>query len=86
MKIGKTPLKNDQITCTCLLDKYGELYLYDIDTDRRYTIDDEYINFVRGYRYDLIGNPDNSYGTSTDHEYFFIHDDLFGRILETEQN
>ena len=25
-------------------------------------------------------------GTSTDHECFCIHDDLFDRILETDQN
>ena len=44
------------------------------------------INFVKGYRYDLIGNLDHPYCTSTDHEYFCIHDDLFDRILETDQN
>ena len=31
-------------------------------------------------------NIDHLDGTSTDHEYFCIHDDLFDRILETDQN
>ena len=53
---------------------------------KKYYIDDVDINFVKGYGYDLIGNPDNPYGTSAHHEYFFIHDDFFDRILETNQN
>ena len=78
--------KNDQRSCTCFLDKYEGLYIYDIYFGERYYIDYEYIHFVKGYRYALIGNPDHPYGTSTDHEYFCIHDDLFDRILETDQN
>ena len=66
--------------------KYGGLSLYDINFERRYSIDDEEINFVKGYEYDLVGNPDHPYGTSTDHEYFCIRDNLFDRILETDQN
>ena len=38
------------------------------------------------YKFASIGDPDNPYGTSTDHEYFFIHVDLFDRFLETDQN
>ena len=49
-------------------------------------IDDEYIHLVKGDGYDLICDPGNPYGTSTDHEYYFIRDDLFGRILDTDQN
>ena len=41
---------------------------------------------MKGYGYALIGNPDHPYGTSTDHEYYCIHDDFFYRILETDQN
>ena len=66
--------------------KYGVLSLYYIDFDKRYSIDDDEIHFVKGYGYALIGYPDHPYGTSTDHEYFFILDDLLGRILETDQN
>ena len=42
--------------------------------------------FLKGDRYALIGNPDHPDGTSTDHEYFCIHDDLFDIILEIDQN
>ena len=66
--------------------KYGRLSLYDIDFEKIYSIDDEEINFVKGDGYALIGNPGHPYGTLTGHSSFFIHDDLFKRILETDQN
>ena len=44
------------------------------------------MQFVKGYGYDLIGNPYYLDGTSTDNEYFPINDELFDRILETDQN
>ena len=66
--------------------KYGWLHLYDINLGKRYYIDEEYIHFLKGDGYDLIGNPDHPDGTSTDKELFCIHDDLFDRILETDQN
>ena len=75
-----------KLPCTWFLAKYGGISLYDIDMEKRYSIDDKGINFVKGSRYALIGNKYHPYGTSTDHEYFCIHDDLFERILETEQN
>ena len=78
--------KNDQRICTCFLSKYGLLSLYDIDFEKIYSIDDEEIHFVKGGGYSWIGNPDNTDGSSTDHEYFFIRRDLFDRILETDQN
>ena len=68
--------KYDQISRTRFLYKYGGLYLYDIDMEKRYSIDNKGIHFVKGYGYALIGNPDHPYGTSTDHEYFFISDDF----------
>ena len=40
---------------------------------KKYSIDDEEIKFVKGYGYALIGNPNNLYGSSTDHEYFYIN-------------
>ena len=73
--------KNYQRTRTCFLSKYGGLPTYDIYFDKIYSIDDEYINLVKGYGYALIVNPYHPYGTSTYHKYFFIHDDLFDRIL-----
>ena len=75
--------KNYQRNRTRFLEKYGGLSLYSIDFGKIYFIDDEYIHFVKGDEYALIGNPDYPDGTSTDHEYFCIHDDLFDRILET---
>ena len=78
--------KDDQRSRTCFLDKYGVLSLYDIDTEKRFYIDDKEIHFVKGYGYALIGNPDFPDGSSTDHEYFCIHGDLFDRILATEQD
>ena len=67
------------------MEKYGGLSLYDIDTEKRYSIDDKEIHFVNGDGYALIGNPDHPDGTSTDHEYFCIHYNVFDRILETDQ-
>ena len=37
--------KYDQRSRIRFLSKYGGLYLYDVDIDNRYTIDDEDINF-----------------------------------------
>ena len=78
--------KYDQRSRTCFLSKYRGLSIYDIDMENIYSINDKGIQFVKGDRYALIGNPDHPYGTSTDHEHSFIHDDLFDRILETDQN
>ena len=66
--------------------KYGGLSIYDIVFEKIYSIDDKEVHFVNGYGYALIGNPDHTDGTSTDREYFVIHDHLFGRISETEMN
>ena len=54
--------------------------------EKIYSIDDKGIRFVKGYIYDLMGNPYHPNGNSTYREYFCIHDDLFDRILETDQN
>ena len=78
--------KNDQRNRTCFLAKYGGLSLYDIDFEKIYSIDDKSIHFVKVDGYALIGNPYHPDETSTYHGYFFIRDDLFDRILETDQN
>ena len=78
--------KYDPISRTCFLAKYGELSIYDAVMEKIYSIDDKEIHFVKGYGYALIVTPDHTDGTSTDHEYFFIDDHLFDRILETDQN
>ena len=75
--------KDDQRYRTCFLAKYGGISLYDIDTEKKYSIDDKEIHFVKEYRYALIGNPDHPDGSSTDHSYFCIHDNLFDRNLES---
>ena len=55
-----------------LLEKYGGISIYDIDFEKRYSIDDEDIYIVKGYGYDLIGKIDHPDRTSTDHEYFAL--------------
>ena len=78
--------KDDQRSRTHFLANYGGLSLCDIDTDKRYYIDDKELHFVKGDGYALIGNPDFPDGSSTDHEYFCILEDLFDRILATAQD
>ena len=59
LKIGGIFLwrKNNQRTRTHVLSKYGRLYLYYVDFEKIYSIDDEDIHFVKVYGYALIGNP-----------------------------
>ena len=78
--------KDYQIYWTRFLAKYGRLSLYDIDTEKRYSIDNKEIHFVKGDKSALNGNRDHLDGSSTDHEYFCIYDDLIDRILETDQD
>ena len=78
--------KNDERYVNRVLAKYGCLYIYDLDLNQRYTIDHEYICFVKKYGYNLIDNLDHPDGTSTHREYFFINGDLFDQILTTNQN
>ena len=66
--------KDDQRSCTHLLANYGWLSPNGIDTEKRYSIDDTEIHFVKWDGYALICNPDHQDRTSTDHEYFCIHD------------
>ena len=78
--------KDDQRYQTRFSAKYGGLYLYYNDMQKRYSINDKGIYFVKGDGYTLIDNPDLPDGSSTDHEYFCIHGDLFDRILGTDQD
>ena len=78
--------KTYQRTCPRFFAKYGGLYIYDIGAEKRYSIDDKEIHFVKGDGYALIGNPNFPDGSSTYHEYFCIHDNLFDIILSTEQD
>ena len=74
--------KDDQRYRTRFLAKYGGLSLYDIDTQKRYSIDKKEMHFVKGEGYALIGNPDFPDGSSTVHEYFCIHEDF---LTESQQ-
>ena len=47
--------KNDQRTRIRFLAKYGGLSLYDIDMEKRCSIDFKCIHFVKGVGYALIG-------------------------------
>ena len=78
--------KTYQRSHTWFLEKYSCISIYDIDLKTRYTIDYEDICFVNKYVCALIGNPDHPNGTSKDNKYFFIHSDLFSRILATNHN
>ena len=78
--------KYDQRYHTCFLDMYIGLSIYDIEMEKRHYIDDKEIHFIKGEGYALIGNLYHPDGTSTDHEYYCIHGDLFDRILETGHN
>ena len=78
--------KNDQRYRTCFLSKYGGISLYNIDLNKIYIIDHKYILFLKKYRYDLIGNPDNPDRTSMYHEYFsFVMNFLQNLFNKPEQ-
>ena len=51
--------ENDKKTRTCFLKKCVGISIYDIDFQKRYSIDDEYIQFVKGDGYAIIGNPNH---------------------------
>ena len=55
--------KNDKITRTRFLAKYGGTSLYYIVFEKIYSIDDEDIQFLNWDGYDLIGNTDHTYRT-----------------------
>ena len=56
--------------------KYGSLDLYDEDMKNTHNIDNEDIHYVKKEGMYLIGIPDEIDNTSTDHEYFSIHDEF----------
>ena len=63
--------------------KYCGLVIYDQDLKKRYIIDHEAAQYLKKEGLSLILI---TYKPSTDHEYFVIHEILFGRILATHQN
>ena len=78
--------KTDQISCTQFL-KYMLVSLFMISIWRRdIQLATKIFSLKYIYKYALIGYSYHTYVTSTDHEYFFIHDDLFDQILPTDQD
>ena len=51
-----------------------------------FIIDHEQLQFYKTDGWTLIGIPEKEDGTLSDHEYFFIHDDIFDRIQSTHQD
>ena len=83
----KTHIKNkSQVSKTMFLAKYGSLDLYDEDLEKRFIIDHEQLEFYKTDGWTLIGISEKEDGTFSDHEYFCIHDDLFDRIISTDQD
>ena len=61
------------------LEKYGSLALYDGDLEKIFIIDHEQLESDKNSGWDLLGIPDETDGTLSDHEYLCVHDDLFDR-------
>ena len=53
--------------------------------NKRYKIDYKYIHFINNDSWVLIVIIDEPNGTSTDHEFSPIHNDLFDRVVSTHQ-
>ena len=66
--------------------KYGSLDLYDEDLEKIFTIDHEKLQFDKTYGWTLIGITEKEDVTVSDHEYFFIHDNLFDIIQSTHKD
>ena len=60
--------------------------LYDVDLEKIFITDHEQLQFDKTDGQTLIGIPEKEDGTLSDHEYFWIHDDLFDRIKSTHQD
>ena len=71
---------------TLFLGKYGSLALYYEYPGKRFIIDHEQLKFEKNDGEKLIGIPEKLDGSLSDHEYFFIHDDLFDRIKSPHQD
>ena len=82
--LGKLNINsNSQLSCTTFPAKYGNLDIYNEDTEKIFIIDHEQLQFDKTDGWNLIGIPEKEDGTFSDHEYFCIYDDLFDRIQST---
>ena len=80
-------IKNkSQLLRTIFLATYVSMALYDEDTKKRFITDHKQLQFDTNSGWTLIGIPEKSDGTLSDHEYFFIHGDLFDIIQSTHQD
>ena len=68
------------------LAKYGSLYIYCEFIEKIFIIDHKQSQFDKNVGWNLIGIPEKPDGNFSDHEYFFIHDDIFDRIQSTCQD
>ena len=84
---GKLNTKNKiQLSCTIFLTKYGSLDIYDEYLEKYSLLTTISYNLIKNDGYNLIGIPEKPDGTLCDHEYFYIHYDLFDRVQPTHQD
>ena len=87
MNIENLNFKNkSQLSCTMFLAKYGSLDLYDEYLEKIFIIDHGQLKFDKNSGWNLIGIPKKTDGTLSDHEYFFIHYDIFDRIQSNHKD
>ena len=60
--------------------------MYNEDLEKLIIIDHGKLQFDKNGGWKLFAIPENPDGYLLDHEYFFIHDDLFDRIQSTRQD
>ena len=85
--MGKTNIeKKSQVSKVTFVANYDSLALYDEDLRRIFIIGHELLQFDKTDGWNLIGISEKEDGTLSDHEYFFIHDDLFDIIQSIHQD
>ena len=68
------------------LEKYDSMAVYDEDLYKILIIDHKPLQFDKNAGWNLIRIPEKPDGILSDHEYFCIHINLFGRIQSTHQD
>ena len=85
--MGKLNIKkNIQVSKPMFLTKYGSLALYDDDLKKVFIIEHEILQFNKNDGWNLILILEKENGTFSDHEYFYITDDIFDWIQSTHQD
>ena len=75
-----------QLSRTMFLEKCGCLDMYDEDLEKIFIIDHEQLQFDKTTGWTSFGICNKPEGILSDHETFFIHDDLFDIIKSTHQD